>query len=154
MVSSVIAAIDLVPLTCLFYALPSPTVATPTHTSVTGHAVTQPQLEGIDVRSQLRQFHDKYYSSNLMNLCILGQQPLDELEAFARARCKEVPNRHTASPSTAWLGKTSAVKSQSCAKLVRIVPVAESRKVVVSWPVSLLTEKDRQNLMQVSSVFA
>ena len=34
---------------------------------------TRPQEQGVDVREELLKYHDKYYSSNLMTLAIVGK---------------------------------------------------------------------------------
>jgi hypothetical protein len=35
---------------------------------------------GLDVRQELLKFHDKWYSSNMMSLAVVGNQTIDELE--------------------------------------------------------------------------
>uniref|UniRef100_A0A1I7Y0H4 Insulin-degrading enzyme-like 1, peroxisomal n=1 Tax=Steinernema glaseri TaxID=37863 RepID=A0A1I7Y0H4_9BILA len=42
-----------------------------------------PKSKGIDVRQELLKFHEKYYSSNIMSLCLIGNQSLDDLEELA-----------------------------------------------------------------------
>jgi insulysin len=39
-----------------------------------------PKSKGVSVRDELLKFHDKWYSSNIMALVVLGDQSLDELE--------------------------------------------------------------------------
>ncbi|TKR69956.1 hypothetical protein L596_022039 [Steinernema carpocapsae] len=39
-----------------------------------------PASKGINVRDELLKFHGTYYSSNIMACCILGKEPLDQLE--------------------------------------------------------------------------
>lgn len=61
----------------------------PLHHFGTGNHLTlrdTPREKGIDVRKALLEFHDKYYSANVMKLCILGREPLNELEAMV---CKD-----------------------------------------------------------------
>ena len=46
------------------------------HKFATGSSVTlrdQPLKEGIDVRKELLKFYERYYSANLMKLCVLGK---------------------------------------------------------------------------------
>uniref|UniRef100_H3CAE5 Peptidase M16 N-terminal domain-containing protein n=2 Tax=Tetraodon nigroviridis TaxID=99883 RepID=H3CAE5_TETNG len=43
---------------------------------------TRPSQQGIDVRQELLHFHSTYYSSNLMGLCVLGRESLDELTSM------------------------------------------------------------------------
>jgi len=45
---------------------------------------TMPEAEGIDVLARLKGFREKYYSANVMQLVLLGHEPLDELEAMTR----------------------------------------------------------------------
>ncbi len=64
------------------------------HTSVDGHPcrkfcwgnteslMTVPLSKGIDVTKSLVEFHQRYYKAPLMQLCVLGTQSLDELQAM------------------------------------------------------------------------
>jgi secreted Zn-dependent insulinase-like peptidase len=58
----------------------------------------QPAALGIDLRSQLLRFHDQWYSAHLMKLCVLGRQPLDELEAWVREKFGAVTRNSTNPP--------------------------------------------------------
>jgi hypothetical protein len=40
----------------------------------------KPKSLGLDVRQELLKFHDKWYSSNMMSLAVVGNQTIDELE--------------------------------------------------------------------------
>lgn len=40
---------------------------------------------GLDIRQELIEFHNKYYKSgNLINLCVMGREPLDKLEYMVK----------------------------------------------------------------------
>jgi insulysin len=54
---------------------------------------TIPTSEGISTRDELIKFHDKYYSSNMMALCLLGAEPLDTLQEYAVNMFSEVKNK-------------------------------------------------------------
>lgn len=48
----------------------------------TGNLTTlmdNPLKEGIDVRDELLKWYDKHYSANIMKLCVLGCESLDQL---------------------------------------------------------------------------
>ncbi|EGV62059.1 metalloprotease [Yamadazyma tenuis] len=63
----------------------------------TGNHVTlgdEPLSKSLNVREILLDFHDKNYSSNLMNLVILGKESLDELTAFAIEKFSSIANKH------------------------------------------------------------
>jgi len=48
---------------------------------------------GVNVRDSLLEFHDKWYSSNLMSLAIVGKESLDELEEMATSLFSGVKNK-------------------------------------------------------------
>lgn len=51
-----------------------------------------PATRGKDVRSELLDMHRKLYSANLMKLCIVGSDSLDEMELWAREMFGPVPD--------------------------------------------------------------
>ena len=55
---------------------------------------TEPEKLGLRVRDELIKFYAKYYSSNLMNLCLLGKETLDELQAYAVDMFSDIPNKN------------------------------------------------------------
>ena len=44
-----------------------------------------------DPRVELLSFHKQHYSASVMSLCLVGKEPLDELEQMVRQRFSEVP---------------------------------------------------------------
>lgn len=60
-----------------------------------------PRRFGIDIRSELVQFHDKWYrSGNLLNLAVLGKNTLDELEEMVKEFfLNGIENRNIEEPS-------------------------------------------------------
>ena len=46
-----------------------------------------------DVRLELIDFYNKYYSANLMKLVLLGKESLDELDALARDKFSSIDNK-------------------------------------------------------------
>ncbi len=54
----------------------------------------KPRELGIDVRQQLLEFHQRFYSANVMRLVVLGAEPLDQLEAWAREKFSAVSAPH------------------------------------------------------------
>lgn len=64
--------------------------AHPSHGFTTGNRET---LAGVK-NETLRGFYEAKYSSNLMSLVILSAHPIDELEAWVRAKFADIPNRN------------------------------------------------------------
>lgn len=54
---------------------------------------TAPKEVGIDVRKELFQFHEKWYSSNMMCLAVLGKESLDELEEIVVEKFSSIINK-------------------------------------------------------------
>ena len=74
-------------------------VANPDHNFArffTGNAATlgtEPEAQGIDVHTELVGFYRREYSANRMKLCVMGRQPLHELEALVRGKFGSVENK-------------------------------------------------------------
>lgn len=58
-----------------------------------------PKKNGKDIREELLKFHDSYYSANIMKLCVLGREPLDQLTEWAVEKFKNVRNKDIEPPS-------------------------------------------------------
>jgi insulysin len=55
---------------------------------------TIPASNGICIRDELIKFHNKYYSSNIMTLCMLGPESLDILQDYVLTMFCEVKNKN------------------------------------------------------------
>lgn len=91
----------------------------------------KPKEKGIDVRVQLLKFHEKFYSSNIMCLAVLGKETLDELTTMVVPLFEKVVNKNVAIPE--WLDHPCGcdqVKRKICA-----VPVKDIRNLVITWPI-------------------
>jgi hypothetical protein len=62
-----------------------------------------PYKTNYDLRENLIEFHQKYYSSNIMTLLVGGNQPIAELEQQVLQTFALVPNRHAVLPIPTWL---------------------------------------------------
>lgn len=52
-----------------------------------------------EIRDILLEFHDRYYSANLMRLAIYGKDSLDQLEAWTVELFSDVPNKQASLPT-------------------------------------------------------
>lgn len=87
-------------------------------------------LEGA-TREQLIAFYEKYYSANVMKLCVLGNQPLDTLEVWVRGRFAAVPNRDRKK----LVYSADVWDSKQLPRLVEIKPIAEQRALKIQFAV-------------------
>jgi insulysin len=55
---------------------------------------TEPEKLGLSVRDELLKFHSNYYSANLMTLCLLSTESLDELQQYAVDMFSDIPNKN------------------------------------------------------------
>lgn len=98
--------------------------ADPFHKFGTGNKQTlvdTPSANGVDIRDELLKFHQAYYSANLMKLCVLGREPLDELEDMVKDLFSAIPNTDAPQPS---FGGTPYGPEQ-LGHTVRVVPIKE-----------------------------
>lgn len=58
----------------------------------------EPTKKGINVRDEFLKFHDKFYSSNVMKLVVLGREDLDTLEKWVVELFKGVKNKDLPDP--------------------------------------------------------
>lgn len=65
-----------------------------------GNLTTLADREGRGVRDDMLAFYQQHYSAHLMNLVVLGREPLDALEAMVSSRFNGVPLRDTQINST------------------------------------------------------
>jgi insulysin len=80
-------------------------------------------------REEIMAFYEKYYSANVMKLCILSNQPLDTLEVWARDRFSAVPNRNRQKlvyPTDVWDAK-------ALPRQVEVKPVTERRSLDIQF---------------------
>ncbi|KAJ9065136.1 metalloprotease [Entomophthora muscae] len=58
-----------------------------------------PKSKGIHLQHHVIEFYNQYYSANLMNLVILGREPLHILKEMAISIFSQVPDKNITSPS-------------------------------------------------------
>ncbi|TRY55889.1 hypothetical protein DNTS_029134 [Danionella cerebrum] len=87
---------------------------------------TRPSQQGIDIRKELLKFHSTYYSSNLMALCVLGRETLDDLTAMVVKLFGEVENK-------------------SVPQFYKVVPIKDIRNLYVTFPIPDLQKYYKSN---------
>ncbi|KAL6438860.1 hypothetical protein ACFW04_003738 [Cataglyphis niger] len=89
-----------------------------------------PKQKGINVRDRLLEFHKKYYSANIMSLCILGKESLDELENMVVDLFCEVQNKEVDVP--VW--PEHPFKDEHFRNKWYIVPIKDLRNLDITFP--------------------
>jgi insulysin len=104
---------------------------------------------GIDLRQQLVDFYEKYYSANQMCLAVVAPQSISELKKYVSEGFGEIMNKGARPPEDAWAfqvapyaeGKSlvPAIKT-----IMEIVPIQELRQVTITWPVVFASKEERE----------
>ncbi len=82
---------------------------------------TNPEKRGLDTRQELIQFHQQFYSANIMKLVVYGKESIEELESIVSNLFSSIPNYDKAIPT---FPGTPFGRTQLC-KIVNIIPVKE-----------------------------
>jgi insulysin len=103
--------------------------------------------KGIDLRQELVNFWEKYYSANQMTLAIVAPQSISTLKKMVKDSFSNIPNRNVPKPELAWrnipaYGGPSVI--DSFGSIVQVVPVQDLRQITLSWPILYETEQDRR----------
>ncbi|XP_037127776.1 insulin-degrading enzyme isoform X1 [Syngnathus acus] len=102
---------------------------------------TRPSNDGIDVRQELLKFHSTYYSSNLMGLCVLGRESLDELTSMVVKLFAEVENKNVAIPEF----PDHPFRDEFLKQFYKVVPIKDIRNLYVTFPIPDLQKFYKSN---------
>ncbi|XP_077468560.1 insulin-degrading enzyme isoform X3 [Stigmatopora argus] len=102
---------------------------------------TRPSKDGINVRQELLQFHSAYYSSNLMGLCVLGRESLDELTSMVVKLFGEVENKNVPVPEF----PEHPFQDEYLKQFYKVVPIKDIRNLYVTFPIPDLQKYYKSN---------
>lgn len=95
-----------------------------------------PLAKNINVREQLLNFYHRYYSANIMRLCVLGRESLDTLERMVAHpdRFERIANKDVIVPKGEALGSPEPpFRDVDLGKLVRSVAITDMKCIVFHW---------------------
>ncbi|XP_039639497.1 insulin-degrading enzyme isoform X1 [Perca fluviatilis] len=102
---------------------------------------TRPSQDGIDIRQELLKFHSTYYSSNLMGLCVLGRESLDELTSMVVKLFGEVENKNVPIPEF----PEHPFQEEHLRQFYKVVPIKDIRNLYVTFPIPDLQKYYKSN---------
>lgn len=82
-----------------------------------------------------------------MTLCISGQQGLDKLESWTKKFFSDIPNKKAPNPAEEYWGKIPPFLPQNEASLLEVVPVGETRRIALCWPIWVKNQAERDGLL-------
>eukprot|EP00943_MAST-04B_sp_MAST-4B-sp1_P002723 g2723.t1 len=89
-------------------------------------------------RDVLLNFHQTYYSSNIMNLCVYGNESLDLLQQWVESKFSVILNKSVAVPKYVNI---PAQTSQQLGSQLFVVPIKDLRSVSIVWNFPPLKDK-------------
>uniref|UniRef100_A0A3Q3GM64 Insulin-degrading enzyme n=1 Tax=Labrus bergylta TaxID=56723 RepID=A0A3Q3GM64_9LABR len=102
---------------------------------------TRPSKDGIDIRQELLKFHSTFYSSNLMGLCVLGRESLDELASMVVKLFGEVENKNVPIPEF----PEHPFQEEHLRQFYKVVPIKDIRNLYVTFPIPDLQKYYKSN---------
>ena len=105
--------------------------------------------QGINLRNELVNFYESYYSSNQMSLAVVAPQSLPQLRKYVSDAFGDIPNRQIKPPEDKWAfniqpymaGKSKIPAEKS---IVEIVPIQDLRQVTITWPIVFSSKEERE----------
>jgi insulysin len=85
----------------------------------------------MDVRGALMDYHNAFYSANLMSLAVLGSETLDELQTIVEEMFVDVENRDVEAPY--W--SENPYGPNELQTRIEMVPVKDIRQLSVMFPI-------------------
>lgn len=107
-----------------------------------------PRDKNIDVRAALLDFHAKYYSANLMKLCITGPYALDLMQEWVVELFSDIPNNDLSHPSEIY-SDVSPLLDEHKGLIFYTETIKDIRQVELSW----ITPSDVKDYRSKSSRF-
>ena len=83
------------------------------------------------IRDHLLKYYSERYSSNLMSLCLVGNQPLNELEKFARENFTDIVDKDL---SLVDFSDDPMFDGTSLGHVIQFIPIKEMRLLTIKWP--------------------
>ncbi|XP_059421799.1 insulin-degrading enzyme isoform X1 [Carassius carassius] len=102
---------------------------------------TRPSQQGIDIREELLKFHSTYYSSNVMGLCVLGRESLDDLTSMVVKLFGEVENKNVPVPEF----PSHPFQEEHLRQFYKVVPIKDIRNLYVTFPIPDLQKYYKSN---------
>jgi insulysin len=89
-----------------------------------------PEKKGLDPREEVLKFHEKWYSSNIMQLAIIGKESVEQLSELVLKYFSEIKNKNVKEPS--WdipYGKTEVDR------FIKVETIKEKNDLELQFPI-------------------
>lgn len=89
-----------------------------------------PLRDGLDIRKILLDFHERYYSANIMKLVVIGKESIEELKQIVTNLFSPVVNKKTVIPTFAG----SPLTPNELQKVIYVRPVKQTKIIKLIFP--------------------
>ncbi|KAJ3101736.1 Insulinase (Peptidase M16) [Phlyctochytrium planicorne] len=89
-----------------------------------------PLQKGMDIRKILLEFHDRYYSANIMKLVVLGKEDIATLSSWVVSKFSAVHNKNIPVPTFSGHPYTPS----DLQKLIKVKPVKDMQSLEITFP--------------------
>jgi insulysin len=96
-----------------------------------------PNESGVDTRAALLDFHRKYYSANLMRLCITSPHALSVMQKWAVELFTPIANTNAPLPAIEY-AQSQPLTQAEMRRVLHVVPIKDVRQLALSWLVPSL----------------
>ena len=91
----------------------------------------EPEMRGVDIRKEFREFHETHYSANRMKCVVSGREPLDTLESWAADLFGGICNKNL--QQNIWRDEVP-YRPEHLSRQCFIKPVMDSRSLRLLFP--------------------
>ncbi|XP_071554221.1 insulin-degrading enzyme-like isoform X2 [Temnothorax nylanderi] len=107
-----------------------------------------PKEKNINVRNRLLEFYETYYSANIMSLCVLGKESLDDLENMVVERFRNVKNKEAEVP----MYSECPLKDDDFNTVWYYVPIHNFIELHISFSLPERQHEHRMEIQQISDM--
>jgi len=83
------------------------------------------------LQDEVKAFYNRYYSSNIMRLTLVGKQSIPELKALAEKYFSDIPNKNVIRPEVTTPGLTQAEMGKS----IHYQPQKDLKQLLIDFPI-------------------
>lgn len=102
----------------------------------TGNLDTLADREGSSIRDELIQFYQQHYSSNIMSLAVIGNEPLDTLESWVTEKFSAIVDRNAKQQKF----DVDLYNKDDLPSQVSITPLTDQRFMILTFPIPYVEE--------------
>jgi insulysin len=106
-----------------------------------------PLEKGMNIRQILLEFHNRYYSANIMKLVVLGKDTIEQLTEWIVEKFSSVKNMNVTVPTFS----SNPLSKEQLTTSVMLKPVKDTRQLMLIFPVSDYGDSYRTHPLQYFS---